>query len=126
MPVLAAHPYCPHEDLRCDHTGELEFLAERGLWYKVSDGSWCGRRTSLIVVARMDLLEGISMPWDDPESVKFQSPPPDLDWRKIEAEKLAEEAGARRRELRLIQRQKREGHFCERVCDKSPLPLGEG
>ncbi len=90
LPVLVGHPYCCHTDkhLHCIHgqdEGDDEFrdhhadvanyLAERGLWWKVSNASWYSELTSLVVIARVDVLGNIALPvdWDRPDLWKEQA-----------------------------------------------------
>ena len=90
LPVIIAHPYCCHTDkhLHCihgkdrgddehrdQHARDAEYLAERGLWWKVSNASWYYKDTSLVVIARVDVLGNIALPvdWDRPNLWKEQA-----------------------------------------------------
>ena len=90
LPVLVGHPYCCHTDkhLHCMHGGDrgddefrdhhvkvAEHLAERGLWWKVSNASWYFKGTNLVVIARVDVLGNIALPvdWDRPDLWKEQA-----------------------------------------------------
>ena len=90
LPVVIAHPYCCHTDkrlycmndgdrgddeLRDRHAEVAEHLAERGLWWKVSNASWYYKDTNLVVIARVDVLGNIALPvdWDRPGLWKEQA-----------------------------------------------------
>ena len=120
LPVIIGHPYCCHTEkcLNCRHSipedreenesshhhvEDADFLAERGLWWQVSNASWYSEATSLVVIARVDVLETITLPIDHDKLALWheqdKSLPlwPSIDYEIIEARKLAEESVIRNR-----------------------------
>lgn len=146
LSVLIAHPYCGHrEDIEeylenrrhpkqtneyyrhCRHRKGHKFLRSRGLWYTASGGSWYFHRTTLIIIARNDLLDEIKVPFDDGKNVCDQ---PNtiwpsiafgrdgderdreedcIDWEMRMVEKLAAEDLARSREVQKARQKEIEG-----------------
>ena len=110
LPVVVAHPYCPHRRSDDHHGPHREYLAERGLSYLVSTGSWYSDRTRLVVIARVDVLDRIELPEDENASDVLYRPYFDhVDWEMREALKLAEEGVVRNRLARLAPEAEEEG-----------------
>ena len=132
MPVLVAHPYCSHTEDK--HRGDrhgtaLRFLEKRGLWYKVSDASWYSCSSSLVVIARVDVLEDLRLPWEGPEDTKFQAVPPRPDRQKITALRLAGDKVVRDEGLQKIQRKRDQGdwlHVLRFHCDTAVVDRSGG
>ena len=149
LSVLVAHPYCGHqEDIgeyldhreqrrhrrdeeqsseyrhHREHRKAHKFLRARGLWYKVSSTSWYSHRTTLLVIARSDLLDEIDLPFDYSEdaydepntiwpSIAFgrdnDERDDDIDWEMRMVEKLAAEDLARSRAVQKARQKEMEG-----------------
>ena len=73
LPLIVAHSYCPHTGVtemnedeidpehRQEHRDTAERLAQRGLAYRASRGSWYHPgRSTLVVIARADVAAGIN------------------------------------------------------------------
>ena len=132
LSVLVTHSYCGHRetageyldyrrrpertnkyDHHCGHQKGHKFLRDRGLWYKVSSGSWYPGNTRLLVIAREDLLDEIKMPFDrgwsacdQPNTIRpsiafgrenYPYEEDYIDWEMRMVEKLAAEDLARSR-----------------------------
>lgn len=116
LEVLVAHSHCPHgrarrpgqEGLSEEHIEKhreaMERFAQRGLAYRVSTGSWYNPgRSTLIVIARADVIQRIGMPeasgeGNGLERIDMEEAAPRIPWREIMEAKLAREA-AKREEL---------------------------
>lgn len=110
LPVVVAHPYCQHKDH--DHNLHQRFFAERGLEYLVSTGSWYSDRTRLVVIARADVIERITLPHDNTCQDHVSCPlPTHVDWEMREALKLAEEGVLRNRKAQLAPEAEAEGDY---------------
>ena len=108
LPVLIGHTYCPQhrvneprEKYGEDHRAKLEEgaekLAERGLAYLASDGSWYHGKATLIVIARADVAARVTLPerGDPGEAAVTQDMRQrihEIDWAGILRDKLAKEA----------------------------------
>jgi hypothetical protein len=118
LPLLIGHTYCPQhrtkeprEDSHGeDHRAKLEHaadkLAERGLAYLASHGSWYHRKATLIVIARADVAARISLPKRESTGATtvtqdMRETIPDIDWAGILGDRLAQEA-TKRDELALL------------------------
>ena len=122
-PVLVAHPYCEHTPPpgetprhREIHRSAGERLAQKGLVYLASRGSWyCPGRTTLIVIARADIAQTITLP-SLPDQQDTPKPPDtshlalSLDVNAITQAKLRQEAPIRERLARQAQQQEQEGN----------------
>ena len=102
--VLVAHPYCrynpenPENPDHHDHRYIQEELANRGLAYRASRGSWYAPgSTTLVVTARVDIAERLRLP-EGPDNPDL-GPAQDMteicsliDWRNIQERQLRKEA----------------------------------
>ena len=112
LPVLIGHTYCPQhrvnepkgdlpgEDHRAELEKNAEKLAERGLAYLASDGSWYHGRATLIVIARADVAARITLPERGNTrgaavTHDMRQRIPEIDWTGILRDKLAQEAHKR-------------------------------
>ena len=108
--VVVAHSLCGHGDE--DHGPVRDFFASRGLGYLVSTGSWHSEKTRLVVIARVDVLEGIRFPPEEDSLVEPVHPGPvDVDWEMREVVRLAEEGLVRDRSARLAEEQEGDGNY---------------
>ena len=96
LTVLVSHPRCAHTgqgDCREAHEADQDFLERRGLWYQVSSGSWHPGRTSLLVVARVDVLDRTELPSGDGSNPPYSTPyPVYVEWETIYRTAQAEDA----------------------------------
>ena len=112
LPVLIGHTYCPQhrvnepkgdrpgEDHRAELEKNAEKLAERGLAYLTSDGSWYHGRATLIIIARADVAARITLPergniGEAAVTHDMRQRIPEIDWTGILRDKLAQEAHKR-------------------------------
>ena len=114
LPVMVAHPRCGHGEEDGDREPFRDYFASRGLGYLVSTGSWHGENSRLVVIARVDVLEGIRLPSDGDSLVEpVDLGPVDVDWEMREVVRLAEEGLIRDRSARLAQENEDEGDYLE-------------
>ena len=113
LPVVVAHPLCGHtEDDVSHHEPFRRFFAARGLYHSASRASWYSDSTTLVVIARVDVLDGIEMPPEDGSLERVDYPEwPVPDWEMQEALRLAEESVLRNRQARLAQNEEMAGHL---------------
>ena len=129
LPVIIGHTYCPHhrthdpkkphgeghsEDHPATLENESEELAERGLAYLASDGSWYHKRTTLIVIARADVAARITLPGRENTATVTQDMRErisEIDWRGILRDKLAQEAINRDELAQLAPAREEEGEY---------------
>ena len=106
LPVMVLHLDCKHHYGAPTHAQSLNVLAERGLWYATSNSSWVLKRARLVVIARADVIEGISLP-NHPDNYAYiaefgtefkidpsefpRTPLPEIHWKASEALRLSEE-----------------------------------
>ena len=99
------------------HAEDANYLVERGLWWHVSNSSWYSKATSLVVIARVDVLQTITLPidhdnlalWkDQSNSLPFW---PSIDFEIIEARKLAEESVIRNRKAQKAPEAEEKGDY---------------
>ena len=126
LPVIVAHAYCPHrvamaegredrEKYQQSHRDAGERLAERGLAYRASGGSWYyPGRCSLVVLARADVVARIRLPnLDHPQDetgiVNMDDMIPRIPWQEIMEAKLAKEAAKREELAGLAPAEERDG-----------------
>ena len=106
-------------------------LAERGLWYATSHASWVIKKARIVVIARADVIDRISLPnhldnrtcISEPEvdlSFLPTTRRPEIHWEKREALRLAEEQVVRNSKASLASEAESRGdyqaaleHFCE-------------
>ena len=137
LPVIIGHTYCPQhranepreshrEDHGEDHRAKMERdsekLAERGLAYLASDGSWYHRRTTLIVIARADVAARITLPRREntadaatQDMRDMRERIPKIDWARILRDKLAQEAIKRDQLAELAPAEEQQGELPDRV-----------
>ena len=102
LPVIVAHPYCQHRSQEHNHDLQQKFFEERGLEYLVSTGSWYSEGTRLVVIARADVIDRITLPRDEDRQDDVVCPlPTRIDWEMREALKVAEEGVLRNRNAML-------------------------
>ena len=128
LPVLIGHTYCPQHRVnepKGDHPGEdhraslekdAEKLAERGLVYLASDGSWYQIMATLIVVARADVAARVTLPerGNAGEAAVTQDMwkrIPEIDWAGILRDELAQEAHKRDQLAQLAPAAEEEGDY---------------
>ena len=129
LPVIIGHTYCPQhraneprESHGEDHWAKMERdsekLAERGLAYPASDGSWYHRRTTLIVIARADVAARITLPRREntadaatQDMRDMRERIPKIDWARILRDKLAQEAIKRDELAELAPAKEQQGNY---------------
>ena len=100
MPVIVAHPYCQKADSACKFEEPERFLEERGLWFQVADSSWYHPKAALTVIARSDIIYGITLPGDaGMNPVRQNHFRFDIDWEINAVKKIAVEQLTRDRRV---------------------------
>ena len=120
LPVMVLHLYCKHHRGDYIHEKSLQVLAERGLWYATSNGSWVFEEARLVVIARADVIDRISLPHIPaiPDAFGFiyeisfpERPGPEINWKMCEAARLAEEVSVRNRKAGLGSEKESKGDY---------------
>ena len=125
IPVIIGHTYCPQhrtnepreshgEDHRAKLEKESEKLAQRGLAYLASDGSWYHKTTTLIVITRADVAARITMPRRENTAAVTQDMReriPEIDWSRILRDKLVQEAIKRDELAQLAPAEEQKGEY---------------
>ena len=123
LPVIVGHTYCPQH--RIDKSVETycppieegaEKLAQRGLAYLASDGSWYHEEATLIVIARADVAARVTLPKRENTggaavTKDMRQRIPQIDWAGILREKLAQEAQKRYRLAKLAPAEEEAGNY---------------
>ena len=102
LPVMVMHMDCKHHGGVQVHDRPLSVLAERGLWYTTANSSWVIKKALVVVIARADIINGITLlnhlgNSDDLKEIDAEptwlpiTRRPEIDWKKRKASRLAEE-----------------------------------
>ena len=102
LPVMVMHLDCKHHGGDQVHERPLSVLAERGLWYTTANSSWVIKRAMVVVIARADIINRITLlnhlaNSDDLKEIDAEphwlpmTRRPAIDWKKRQASRLAEE-----------------------------------
>ena len=112
LPVMVMHLDCKHHGGARIHERSLEGLAERGLRYATSNASWVIKKARLVVIARADVIDRISLP-NLPDNYAYingfaydlsafpEKPRPEIHWETCEELLLTEERKVRNGKARL-------------------------
>ena len=120
LPVMVLHLYCKHHHGDYIHEQSLQDLAERGLWYATSNASWLFEQARLVVIARADVIDRISIPHIPaiPDAFGFineiafpDTPGPDINWKMCETARLAEEVSVRNQKAGLASEKEFQGDY---------------
>ena len=120
LPVMVLHLYCKHHGGNYIHKQSLQDLAERGLWYATSNASWLFEKARLVVIARADVIDRISLPHIPaiPDAYGFineiafpDTPGPEINWKMCAALRLAEEVSVRNRKAGLASQKESKGDY---------------
>ena len=128
LPVIIGHTYCPQhrvneprgnfqgDDHRAALERDAEKLAQRGLAYLASGGSWYHGNATLIVVARADVAARITLPergntGEAAVTRDMRQRIPEIDWEGILREKLRQEARRRDRLAQLAPAEEDAGNY---------------
>ena len=113
LPVVVAHPLCGHtEDDVSHHEPFSDFFTNRGLDYLASRASWYSDSDTVLVIARVDVIDGIELPPEEDSLDRVDYPEwPVPDWEMQEALKLAEESVLRNRRARLARDEEDGGNY---------------
>ena len=129
LPVMVLHLHCKHHGGNYIHEQSLQDLAERGLWYATSNASWLFEKSRLMVVARADVIDRISIPHIPaiPDAFGFineiafpDTPGPDINWKMCETARLAEEVSVRNQKAGLASEKEFQGDYqgaLDRYCE---------
>ena len=131
LPVMVMHLDCKHHNVVRTHEHSLNMLAERGLWYATSNASWVIKKALIVVIARADVIDRISLP-NHLNNPTYISEPlvdlfflpmtsrPEIHWEKRKALKLTEERVVRNTKASLAPEAESRGdyqaaleHYCE-------------
>ena len=142
LPVIVGHTYCPQhrvgepvKSYRCPPVEEgAEKLAQRGLAYLASDGSWYNEKATLIVIARADVAARVSLPrrentGEAAVAKDMRQRIPQIDWSGILGEKLAQEAQKRDRLAKLAPAEEEAGNYQDAFyfyCDTANIDREAG
>ena len=131
LPVMVMHMDCKHHGGAQVHDRPLSVLAERGLWYTTANSSWVIKRALMVVIARADIINRITLLnhlGNSDDLKEIDAVPtwlpitrrPEIDWKKRTASRLAEERVVRNSKASLASEAESRGdyqaaleHYCE-------------
>ena len=122
LPVMVLQLDCKHHDVVRTHEHSLNTLTERGLWYATADASWVLKGARIVVIARADIIDRIRLPNHLDSHIlitdsfcdlsRFPTTRrPEIDWKKREALRLAEEQAVRNSKASLASEAESRGYY---------------